>query len=90
MKDYYKDLGLPPSATQIEIKSAYRRLSNIHHPDKGGDIRNFQRINEAYETLSDQSRKFEYDKGINSLLSIQDIPSTAREILQNFLQCFGR
>ena len=61
MMDYYKVLGVPASATQDDIKSAYRKLAMKHHPDRGGDPKKFQEIQEAYATLSDEQKRSEYD-----------------------------
>jgi len=47
-KDYYEILGVSETATEDEIKRAYRRLAHQHHPDKnGGDDKKFKEINEA-------------------------------------------
>jgi len=63
MKDYYKILGVDKSASQEEIKKAYRRLAHKYHPDKkGGDEGKFKEINEAYQILSDGEKKARYDK----------------------------
>ena len=62
MKDYYKILGVDKTASQDEIKNAYRRLANKHHPDKGGDQNVFKDISVAYDTLSDSAKKSEYDQ----------------------------
>ena len=61
MKDYYKTLGLPRTATADDIKRAYRRLAMQHHPDRGGDQTLFQEINEAYGVLSDPAQRAQYD-----------------------------
>lgn len=61
--DYYSILGVTKSASAEEIKSAYRKLAMKYHPDRGGDAKKFQEINEAYETLSDSSKKTMYDHG---------------------------
>ncbi len=61
MEDYYKILGVPRSATQIEIKKAYRNLAHKYHPDKGGDEKKFKEINEAYQVLSDKEKRTQYD-----------------------------
>ena len=65
MKDYYKTLGVDRAATPDQIKQAYRRLASQHHPDKGGDTAQFQEIQEAYATLSDDAKRSMYDRGGN-------------------------
>lgn len=44
MKDHYKVLGIEASATEVEIKKAYRKMSLVHHPDKGGDEAVFKEV----------------------------------------------
>lgn len=61
MSDYYNILGVSKSATDEEIKNAYRKLAKTHHPDKGGDKSKFQEIQKAYETLSDRDKRANYD-----------------------------
>ena len=65
MKDYYKILGVSPTTSDVEIKKAYRKLAKKYHPDanpgnKSAEAK-FKEINEAYETLSDETKKAEYD-----------------------------
>lgn len=59
--DYYKTLGVPRTASQSEIKKAFRKLARTHHPDAGGDEAKFKEINEAYEVLSDEKKRELYD-----------------------------
>tara|TARA_B110000208_G_scaffold100725_1_gene125565 strand:- start:776 stop:2197 length:1422 start_codon:yes stop_codon:yes gene_type:complete len=59
----YKVLNLDKNATENDIKKSYRKLSKIHHPDKGGNEEKFQEITKSYEILSDQEKKEKYDKG---------------------------
>lgn len=61
MKDYYQILGVAKTATDDEIKKAYRKLASKHHPDKGGDNAMFQEIQVAYATLSDAQKRAAYD-----------------------------
>lgn len=60
-KDYYAVLGVDKKATKDEIKKAFRKLAQKHHPDKGGDEAKFKEITEAYSILSDDKRRREYD-----------------------------
>jgi len=62
MQDYYSILGVNPGASPDEIKKAYRKLANQHHPDKGGDQAKFKDISVAYDTLSDGQKRAEYDQ----------------------------
>jgi curved DNA-binding protein len=61
MEDYYQTLGVERNATEAEIKTAYRKLANQHHPDKGGDEEKFKQIQIAYSILGDPERKGAYD-----------------------------
>jgi len=61
-KDYYKTLGLNKTASEKEIKSAFKKLAKQYHPDtQGGSEEKFKEINEAYEVLKDPSKKGRYD-----------------------------
>lgn len=66
MRDYYEILGVDRTATQDEIKRAFRRLAREHHPDvKQDDPRadeQFKQINEAYQVLADPDRRSHYDR----------------------------
>ena len=65
MKDYYKILGVPPSASATEIKKAYRVLAFKYHPDKNPENSlseaHFKEIQEAYATLSDANKRSVYN-----------------------------
>ena len=63
MENFYEILGVTESATQDEIKKAYRKLAVEHHPDKGGNEETFKKISEAYDTLGDEDKRRQYDLG---------------------------
>ncbi|XP_029953100.1 dnaJ homolog subfamily B member 9a [Salarias fasciatus] len=64
-KDFYDILGVPKTATERQIKKAFHKLAMKYHPDKNkspdAEAR-FREIAEAYETLSDETRRREYDQ----------------------------
>jgi DnaJ-class molecular chaperone len=60
--DHYMTLGVSRTATQEEIKKAYRKLAMEHHPDRGGDLAKFQEISVAYEILGDADKRAAYDR----------------------------
>ena len=61
-KDYYDILGITKTATEEEIKSAFRKLAHKYHPDKkGGDEKKFKEASEAYSVLSDKKKRAQYD-----------------------------
>ena len=62
-KDYYKVLGVPQTATETEIRRAYRKLAKQHHPDAHpGSEERFKEISVAYDVLSDDTKRKEYDE----------------------------
>jgi DnaJ family protein C protein 3 len=70
-KDYYKVLGVPRDADELQIKGAYRRMVKLHHPDKAHKQgiskedaeKKMSQVNEAYEVLSDPELKARFDQG---------------------------
>jgi curved DNA-binding protein CbpA len=65
MNDYYAILEVPPTASDAEIRRAYRRLARQYHPDLNKQLptsdQRIKRLNEAYATLSDPSARAAYD-----------------------------
>jgi molecular chaperone DnaJ len=65
-KDYYAALGVPKDASAADIKKAYRKLARDLHPDKNPDNKaaeeKFKAVSEAYDVLSDDSKRKEYDE----------------------------
>jgi len=61
-KDFYHTLGVDKKATKDEIKKAFHKLAHQYHPDKkGGNEAKFKEVNEAYQTLSDDTKRRAYD-----------------------------
>src|SRR5207237_197472 len=65
-RDYYETLGVSKTATEDEIRSAFRKLARKYHPDVAKDKKaaeeKFKQINEAYEGLSDPEKRKKYDQ----------------------------
>ena len=81
-KDYYEVLGVKKTATEDEIKKAYRKLAMKHHPDRNPTNKKeaeerFKEINEAYAVLSDKEKRQQYDQfgpsGFSQKYSQEDI-----------------
>jgi curved DNA-binding protein CbpA len=73
-KDYYKILGISPSASDEEVKLAFFRLAKKYHPDRHRDAKDgefdikFTQINEAYNLLKDKASRTEYDKRFKTVI----------------------
>jgi len=89
--ELYDVLGVQTTATQDEIKKAYRKLALQHHPDKGGDQEQFKKVNGAYEILSNPQKRELYDRHGKS--GLRDSGQVSEDILAtmfgNIFQNFG-
>ena len=77
-KTFYDILGVSKSASDKEIKSAFRKLAQKYHPDAGGDEAKFKEISEAYETLSDEKKRKECCPG--ALLNYSSVLSAVSAV----------
>ena len=61
MNDYYKILGVGETATNEQIKKAFKDIAKKEHPDRGGNETKFKEANEAHDTLTDSQKRHQYD-----------------------------
>ena len=90
-KDYYATLGIEKTATQEQIKKAYRKKALEYHPDKNHSSEaedKFKEINEAYEVLSDNEKKSHYDQ-FGSVNMNNSGFRDPREVFYNFSKFFN-
>ena len=78
----YDILEISPNSTEEEIKSAYRKKAISFHPDKGGDIEIFKKINYAYEILSNKIKRDNYDN------FLEDKKFKMQDFMQDLLKKF--
>src|SRR3982750_3863290 len=93
-KDYYSTLGVSKTASEKEIKQAYRKLARKHHPDvnpgdKAAEAR-FKEINAANEVLSDPDKRRKYDKYGDRWEYADQIEEAQRERGQRFTYQSGQ
>jgi DnaJ-class molecular chaperone len=89
MSDHYQTLGVQRNAGPDEIKKAYRKLASQHHPDKGGDKAKFQSIQSAYDTLSDQQKRSQYDNPMPQGFNFEFQGGPGGFDLNNIFSMFG-
>ena len=86
--DPYDILGLAASATLAEIRQAYRRKAAALHPDRNPDpeaAARFRRVQQAYDLLSDETRRSEHDERRRRHL-LDDPKATARALFKSYLE----
>jgi DnaJ-class molecular chaperone len=90
--EYYNILGVEKNANPDQIKQAYRKKAMYTHPDKGGSEEEFKKLNEAYEVLSDQNKRSNYDRYGNATpgqsRGFNDMGAFA-DMFRNFESGFG-
>ena len=89
--DHYKVLGVASGASEKAVSQAYRMASLRWHPDRaGGSKAAFQRVQQPYETLSDPSRRANYDNGVKEEREREDIYASWKDLYCPFGDPFER
>lgn len=86
LTDYYKILGINSDASVNDINQSYRRLCKLYHPDRGGDPKIFEEINEAYIVLKDKNQKQKYD----NIIKLQKITKDNNKNLKEEFKMYVR
>mgnify|MGYP003624296477 CR=1 FL=1 len=84
---HYHTLGIDKTASQEDIKKAYRKLASKYHPDKGGDTAKFQEIQTAYDVLGNMSARQQYDNPnswVDTGFNAQTNPDMMHDLFKNF------
>jgi curved DNA-binding protein CbpA len=81
---HYQTLGVSSDAKHDAIRAAFRSLAVKHHPDKGGDPLLFQAIQEAYEVLSDETKRREYNAAFRRK-PVESLLATASRMVDEYL-----
>ncbi|MEA3327018.1 MAG: molecular chaperone DnaJ [Chloroflexota bacterium] len=88
-RDYYEVLGVPRSASEDDLKSAFRNLARKYHPDVSDDLKaeeKFKEINEAYAVLSDKEKRTTYDLFGHAGVNTQGMPDFTNIDLSDILE----
>ncbi len=93
-RDYYQVLGIPKTASQDEIKAAYRKLALKYHPDRNPDNKEaeemFKQAAQAYEVLSDQQKRSQYDQfGHEGTSGMGGMEGPGGMSMDNIFESFG-
>jgi len=86
-QDYYAALEVSKNASEAEIKTAYRKLVQKHHPDKQGDPIKFRAVAEAYEVLGDPIKRQAYEAANNNA-RIVDLKCESANLVEEYFRQF--
>lgn len=88
---YYEVLGVPKTASQDDLKKAYRKAAFKNHPDKGGDPEKFKELSQAYDVLSDPEKRELYDQyGEDGLMGEGGMGGAGHDPFDFFENIFGK